>query len=262
VLSGRAGPGTDIVRSVEVEAETADLAARRAEVAASARPADRARGLARLALALRAHGRFAEAADHAAAAGRIFARLGATEPAAMCRRLEDETRLAKARADHDRAIALLGDARSLPTALQVLRDVRPVFVRARIPEAVATCAFNLAYVLQSLGCLDDAVEELQQARSIFASLGREEDVAGCNQNLGVVLTEMGRYAEAEQQLRSARARFAAANQVQFVAQCDANLALVHRRWGDGRRAQEHEELARRQGLDLARLGPASSSFSR
>ena len=81
-------------------------------------------------------------------------------------------------------------------------------------------------------------------------------MAGCNQNLGVVLTDMGRYAEAEQQLQSARTQFAAANQFQFVAQCDANLALVHRRWGDGRRAVQHEELARRQGLDLARLGPA------
>ena len=148
---GRAGAAGIIVRSVEAEAETADLATRRADVAASARPADRGRAMARLALALRAHGRFAEAADHAEAAGRIFAQLGATEPAAMCRRLEDEMRLAKARADHDRAIAVLGDAHSLPIALQVLRDVRPVFVRARIPEAVATCAFNLAYVLQSLG---------------------------------------------------------------------------------------------------------------
>jgi tetratricopeptide (TPR) repeat protein len=214
---------------VDAEAETVDLVARRAEAEASAGPADRARAVTRLALALRAHGRFAEAADQAATAGRMLLQLGAAEPAAMCRRLEDEMRLAQARADHDRAIALLGDERNAATALAVLRAVRPVFVRARLPEAVATCAFNLAHVLHRLGCLDDAVEELQQARSIFASLGRDDDVAGCNQNLGVVLADMGRFAEAEQQLRAARERFASAGHAPFAAQCDANLAMVHRR---------------------------------
>jgi tetratricopeptide (TPR) repeat protein len=257
---GRTRPGTDIVRPVEAEGETADVVARRADAAASARPADRARAVMRLALSLRSHGRFAEAADEAATAERMLSELGATEPAAMCRRLHDEMRLAQARADHDRAIALLGDARNAPTALAVLRDVRPVFVRARVPEAVATCAFNLAYVLHELSCLDDAVEELQQARSIYASLGRDEDVAGCNQNLGVVLADMGRYAEAEQQLQSARTVFVSADRAQFVAQCDANLALVHHRLGDGQGAMHYEHQARREGLDRAAPRPASSTY--
>jgi tetratricopeptide (TPR) repeat protein len=247
---------------VEAEGEPADVVARRAEAAASVGPADRARAVTRLALALRAHGRFAEAADQADIAERMLSQLGATEPAAMCRRLHDEMRLAQARADHDRAIALLGDAHSAPTALAMLREVRPAFVRARIPEAVATCAFNLAYVLHELGYLDDAVEELQQARSIYDSLGREEDVAGCNQNLGVVLADMGRYAEAEHQLQSARAAFASADRAQFVAQCDANLALVHHRLGDGRTAVHYEERARREGLDRSAPRPSSATFSR
>jgi tetratricopeptide (TPR) repeat protein len=220
----------------------------------------RARALARLALALRSHRRFDEAAERVEAARMLFERLGAAEPASMCRRMHDEIVLARARAEHDRAIAMLGDPARFAAALALLSAARPVFVRARAPEAVATCAFNLAYVLQELRRLDDAVEELQQARSIFAGLGRHEEVAGCSQNLGVVLAEMGRYAEARQQLEEARTGFEAVGRLDCVAQCDANLALVHRQIGDARGAARYEGRAFRQGFDPGHLRRAAATY--
>ena len=39
-----------------------------------------------------------------------------------------------------------------------------------------------------------------------------------------------------------------------ITESDANLALVHRRWGDGQRAMQHEELARRR----ASLSPCAT----
>lgn len=239
---------------MDAEAETADLVARRAEVEACTGPVDRARALTRLALALRAHRRFSESAEQAEAARQLFLDGGVSEAAAVCRRLRDEMDLTQARADHDAAVALLADAANLSVARDLLRDVRRVFVRGRMPEAAATCAFNLAFVLHELGDLDDAVEELQQARTIFAGLGCDAEVAGCNQNLGVLLADQGRHVEALHQLEEARAAFEAVGRTESAAECDANLAVLHRQLGYVERAAEYEARARQEGLDPAALG--------
>jgi tetratricopeptide (TPR) repeat protein len=163
--------------------------------------------------ALRAEGRFADAAIVVDAAIERFAREGRVLAVA-------QAKLARGVLAHD-----LGDHAA---AEELLTQARSDLLAAQRPEAVAVCAFDLAIVLHDLGRLDDALDRLVEARTIFESLGRPLEVAGCNQNLGVVLHALGRDAEARTRLLAARAGFAAAGRDADVAECDHDLAVLSR----------------------------------
>jgi tetratricopeptide (TPR) repeat protein len=181
------------------------------------------------AAALRAEGRYGEAADL------LEREIERSELEGRPRRLA-LARLARGVVAHD-----LGD---LARSAELLGAARRGLLAGQQPEAVGVCSFDLALVHHDLGELDDAVERLVEARAIFESVGRTFDVASCNQNLGVVFHAMGRDAEAGSRLLAARAAFAADGHADDVAECDHNLAQLQpaptaagtgpvRRWAGG-----------------------------
>lgn len=263
-------------------ADTARIAALRAEVGEVEEEPAHALAVLDLAVALRDADRPGEAISSARVAARLLVENGLTVRAGRAYRLEASLLLqlgraaeavgqaTKARdtlAEHDAGtvtLALLDAAvaeaqRTIgrpQAALARLDRARAVFAGGDHPELSLVCEHDRAVLEAELGDAPSAVDHLAEVRRSFLELRDREAVAACSHNLGLGLHDLRHYNDAIEYFQEARGIFVAVGRHPEAASCDQNLGVVLHDLGRYDEAGRRLLAARNRYL---RLGAARSA---